>query len=155
MTDTVDPEKRSSIMRAVRGKDTAPELRVRKWLHRRGFRFRLHDEKLPGRPDIVLPRRKVAIFVHGCFWHRHEGCRKAAMPKSRREYWAEKFAANVERDALRTEELNAMCWRVAVIWECALSDEATFEKWMNELAAWMENPSKGMFFETGLVKPIA
>jgi len=113
---------RSEIMRAVRQKDTKPEIIVRKILHGLGFRFRLHRTDLPGTPDIVLRKYKTAIFVHGCFWHRHEGCRLASTPKTRQEYWLPKFEANVERDARKIAQLQTMGWQPMVIWECETRD---------------------------------
>lgn len=105
-------------MRAVRQKHTAPEIRTRKALHALGYRFRVQRQDLPGRPDIVLPKHKVAIFVHGCFWHRHPGCPKATDPKTRHEFWSRKFEANVARDQLQIAALKAAGWRVLVVWEC-------------------------------------
>ena len=105
-------------MRNVRGKNTTPEMRVRSALYRAGYRFRLHRKDLPGRPDIVLPRLRAAIFVHGCFWHRHPGCRAASSPSTRAVFWQEKFARNVERDRRTIEALEADGWRVHVVWEC-------------------------------------
>ncbi len=118
--DIVDPTKRSRMMAGIRGRDTKPEITLRRSLHARGFRFRLGNGALPGRPDIVLPRWKAAIQVHGCFWHRHSGCRFATVPASNAEFWATKFAANVERDARKLDELMKLGWRVAVVWECGL-----------------------------------
>lgn len=118
--DIVDEDVRSRMMSGIRGRDTAPEMTVRKFLHRRGYRYRLHGNDLPGRPDIVLPRFHVCIFVHGCFWHRHEGCRFAATPKTRPEFWAEKFRKNTERDRCSSEALKAAGWTVIVVWECEL-----------------------------------
>lgn len=109
---------RSDIMRAVKRAHTKPEIIVRQALHALGLRFRLHRRDLPGSPDIVLPRLRTVIFVHGCFWHRHPGCRYATTPKSRQEYWLPKFEANVERDAGKEAQLRELGWRVAVIWEC-------------------------------------
>lgn len=109
---------RSDIMARVRSKDTAPELAVRRALHATGLRFRLHRADLPGRPDIVLPRRKTAVFVHGCFWHSHPGCKRACVPATRQEYWVPKLRRNVERDRTATDALRAVGWRVIVIWEC-------------------------------------
>lgn len=105
-------------MSRVRGKNTSPEMRVRRAAHALGLRFRLHRKDLPGKPDLVFPKHRLAIFVHGCFWHRHEGCSKASMPKTRLEFWQAKFDANVERDARVTRCLVEKEWRVAVIWEC-------------------------------------
>ncbi|WP_107328446.1 very short patch repair endonuclease [Metapseudomonas otitidis] len=105
-------------MKAVRRSNTSGELVVRRLLHGMGLRFRLHLRNLPGTPDIVLPKYKTIIFVHGCFWHRHPGCRYASTPKTRQEFWLPKFAANVERDARKEAQLREMGWRVLVIWEC-------------------------------------
>lgn len=113
---------RSKIMRAVGRKDTGPELIVRRLLHALGYRFRLHKKELPGSPDIVLPRHRMAIFVHGCFWHRHKRCRKATTPKTRVEFWQRKFDRNMERDAANIICLQANGWRVLVIWECEIKD---------------------------------
>lgn len=110
-------------MSRIRGKDTLPELRVRSLLHRMGYRFRLHRKDLPGKPDIVLPRYKTVVFIHGCFWHRHRGCRLAYMPKTRTPFWQEKFAANVERDRKNGNLLRKNDWRVVVIWECETADK--------------------------------
>lgn len=111
-------------MAAIRGRDTTPELRVRSLLHRLGFRFRLHRRDLPGSPDIVLPRFRTVVFVHGCFWHRHPGCRLTTTPAVRRDFWIEKFGQNVERDARQQSELRALDWNVVIVWECELRDIA-------------------------------
>lgn len=111
---------RSRNMAAIRGKDTAPELAVRRILHAMGLRFRLHRKDLPGRPDIVLPKHRTVVFVHGCFWHRHEGCRYTRTPKTRQEFWQTKFAANVDRDRRNRTNLQQLGWRVIVVWECEL-----------------------------------
>ena len=116
--DRITPEQRSYTMSRIRSKDTKPELVVRRHLHALGFRFRLHTAKLPGHPDIVLPKWHTVIFINGCFWHRHEGCRLATMPKSNVEFWETKFARNVARDARELEALAAAGWRVIVLWEC-------------------------------------
>lgn len=121
--DTVTPEVRSEIMSRIRGKHTRPERAVRSFLHRAGYRFRLHRHDLPGSPDIVLPSRRIAIFVNGCFWHRHNGCPKAYMPKSRVEYWSKRFADNVARDQRKTVELELLGWDVVTIWECETEDD--------------------------------
>lgn len=120
--DHLDPERRGENMRRVRGKDTRPELTVRRALHALGRRFRLHRKDLPGKPDIVLAKDRLAIFVHGCFWHRHESCPRASMPSTRREFWESKFARTVERDAEQTAALRAAGWRPEVIWECETRD---------------------------------
>jgi len=109
---------RSARMAKIRQKHTGPEIKVRSLLHRMGLRFRLHRRELPGSPDIVLPRLSTAIFVHGCFWHRHPGCRLASTPKTRTQFWDDKFAANVARDRTAIRALKALGWRVLVVWEC-------------------------------------
>ena len=122
--DRLTRERRSWNMSRIRSKDTAPELKVRSLLHRMGFRFRIHAKHLPGRPDIVLPRLRVVIFVHGCFWHRHEGCRFAYTPKSRVGFWTSKFEENVVRDTARRVDLEIQGWRAITVWECETGDEA-------------------------------
>lgn len=119
----VDPA-RSAQMALVRSRDTQPEMRVRKALHAAGLRYRLHDRRLPGAPDLVFPSRRIAVFVHGCFWHRHPGCAAARLPKSRQEFWEPKLAGNVERDKRQQGELEARGWTVLVIWECETRNPA-------------------------------
>jgi DNA mismatch endonuclease, patch repair protein len=109
-------------MRAVRGKNTKPELIVRRMLHALGFRFRLHDRRLPGSPDLVLRRHRAVVLVHGCFWHGHEGCRRSRMPSTNVEFWINKLKRNAERDASQVERLTAGGWRVLVVWECQTRD---------------------------------
>ena len=111
-------EKRSRNMAAIKSKNTKPELVVRRSLHAMGYRFRLHKRDLPGKPDIVLPKYKIALFVHGCFWHRHEGCKYSTIPKTRTEFWIEKFRNNVERDKLNQAKLISMGWTPLIVWEC-------------------------------------
>lgn len=123
MTDIVDSRTRSRLMAGIRTKDTAPELVVRRIAHRMGLRFRLHRKDLPGRPDLVLPKHGLVVFVHGCFWHNHGGCPFAHVPKSRVEFWTQKFAQNVRRDRRNAEALRRLGWRVAVIWECQTADD--------------------------------
>lgn len=118
MTDVFTRKKRSEIMSLVKNKDTAPERAVRSILHRMGYRFRLQGSGLPGDPDIVLPRHKKVIFVHGCFWHGHKGCRRAARPSSNRRFWDRKLSINVERDKADIKALRQMGWSVLVIWGC-------------------------------------
>lgn len=109
-------------MSRISGKDTSPERAVRSILHRLGYRFRLHSQSLPGKPDVVLPKYRTVVLVHGCFWHRHRGCPYAYAPKTRKEFWSRKFAGNTERDRRVTEQLRALGWRVLVVWECELRD---------------------------------
>lgn len=116
------PELRSRIMRAVKGSDTAPELAVRRMVHRLGFRFRLHRKDLPGKPDLVFPGPRKVIFVHGCFWHGHECSRGARMPKANAEYWRGKIDRNVARDAKHLSNLKSSGWQTAIVWECELKD---------------------------------
>lgn len=120
--DVVDTATRSAMMAGIKSKNTRPELALRRYLHGLGFRFRLHVKELPGKPDIVLPRYRLCIFVHGCFWHRHPGCRFAATPKSNTEFWRQKFAANTARDELVEKQLHEAGWRVFRIWECGLKN---------------------------------
>ena len=118
--DTFTSEERSRIMALVHSKDTTPEIRVRSLLHRMGYRFRLHVERLPGHPDIVLPRYSTVIFVHGCFWHRHSHCKRASTPASNRAYWLPKFERTTQRDRANRRALQRLGWRVLIIWECQI-----------------------------------
>ena len=118
MADIVDVQRRSELMAGIRGKDTGPELAVRRIAHGMGLRFRLHSKNLPGRPDVVFPRHRLAVFVHGCFWHQHQDCRFARPPKSRVSFWKKKLADNVARDKRNIAALRGLGWRVLVIWEC-------------------------------------
>lgn len=120
MPDLLSPEHRSWNMSRIKGKNTQPEVILRSLLHREGYRFRLHDTKLPGRPDIVLPRHQTVILVNGCFWHRHQNCRFATTPGTRQEFWQEKFDRTVERDRRKQHELELLGWRVLTVWECDL-----------------------------------
>jgi DNA mismatch endonuclease (patch repair protein) len=124
MADIVDAATRSRMMSRIRGKNTIPEMLVRRFLHAAGFRYRLHVKDLPGRPDIVLPKYRTVIFVHGCFWHRHPGCRDAVMPTSNTAFWNEKLRGNTARDSRNIAALEAKGWRCAVIWECEVGNPA-------------------------------
>jgi DNA mismatch endonuclease, patch repair protein len=124
MADTLSQRDRSVLMSRIRARDTEPERLVRSRLHKMGFRFRLHRNDLPGTPDIVLPKYATAIFVHGCFWHRHVRCKKATMPKTRTAFWASKFQANVARDRIVRRRLVSLGWSVITIWECETGDPA-------------------------------
>jgi len=129
MTDTLTQQERSERMSRTRGKDSASEMRLRRMIHGMGFRYRLHVKTLPGTPDLVFPARKAVIFMHGCFWHRHQDCRLARMPKSRVAYWREKLEANKRRDDENVRRLNELGWRVLVVWECQIK-----EKDLNEIS---------------------
>jgi DNA mismatch endonuclease (patch repair protein) len=118
MVDIVSPQTRSRMMASIRGADTAPELLVRAYLHRAGLRFHVHVRQLPGTPDIVFPNRKLAVFVHGCFWHRHVGCPYCTTPATRPDFWARKFEANRARDRRNVEQLHQIGWAVLTVWEC-------------------------------------
>lgn len=150
MTDIVDSAKRSIMMAGIRSANTRPELVVRKALHRRGFRYRIQVRGLPGSPDIVLPRYKAVVFVHGCFWHRHAGCTKAATPKTREAFWQAKFAANVERDQRNVAALLSLGWRVAVVWECAAAVR-TVETTLEALRDWLVTDAETLVLPVTLV----
>lgn len=123
MADRISAEHRSWNMSRIQGKDTKPEITLRSYLHRSGFRFRLHVKKLPGKPDLVLPKYNTAIFVNGCYWHRHRGCPKATTPKTNTDFWKKKFDETIARDARKTSELKEDGWRVITIWECELETD--------------------------------
>lgn len=127
MVDHVSPERRTQIMRSIRSKDTGPEILVRKAAHRLGLRFRLHVKRLPGKPDLVFKKWNTVLFVNGCFWHRHPGCRKASDPKTQPQFWQKKFADNVRRDETNHRALTELGWRVVVFWQCQVRtiEEAT------------------------------
>ena len=122
MTDHLTPEKRSWNMAQIKDRDTKPEMIVRSMLHRMGYRFRIHRKNMPGKPDIVLPKYKTVLFVHGCFWHRHRDCKFATTPKSNESFWKEKFDRNVANDRKHQQSLKQMGWQVIVVWECELTD---------------------------------
>jgi DNA mismatch endonuclease, patch repair protein len=124
---------RSALMSRVRGKNTTPELSVRRAAHRLGYRFRIHRRDLPGTPDLVFPGQRLALFVHGCFWHRHGGCRRCTTPKTRADFWQSKFGANIARDRRSAEALKAAGWRVETIWECEAAVEETLVARLNRL----------------------
>jgi DNA mismatch endonuclease, patch repair protein len=138
MADNLTAQQRSRNMSRVKGRDTKPELLVRSVVHSLGYRFRLHGKELPGRPDLVLPRHRKVIFVHGCFWHGHAGCRRAARPSTNREFWDRKIEGNVARDAANVRALRRAGWKVLVVWQCALKDRARLEK---RLRGFLSEPS--------------
>lgn len=137
MTDTVDSQTRSHMMAGIRGKDTKPELALRRSLHALGLRYRLHTKNLSGKPDIVLPKHHAVIFVHGCFWHRHAGCRYATVPATRPEFWKAKFDANVARDAAVQSDLLEAGWRVGTVWECALRTDTGISQARDAVKTWL------------------
>lgn len=137
MTDTLTPAQRSERMARIRGKDTGPELTVRRLVHGAGYRYRLHDKRLPGRPDLVFPARRKAIFVHGCFWHRHPdpACKLARLPKSRPDFWTPKLEGNQARDRRAQEDLRGRGWSFLVVWECEIRHK---EQLINNIKAFLE-----------------
>lgn len=138
MADVVDAATRSRMMSGIRGKHTKLEMVVRRWLHRKGFRFRIHDKRLPGNPDLKLPKYRSVVFVNGCFWHKHE-CHLFKWPSSRKDFWNAKLARNCERDARNVASLMASGWRVAIVWECAIKgqSQSKVDDTLGELAKWL------------------
>jgi DNA mismatch endonuclease (patch repair protein) len=147
LADIVDKQTRSRMMAGIRGQDTKPELALRRALHARGFRFRLHAKNVPGRPDLVFPKHRAVVFVHGCFWHRHQSCRYATTPSTRPEFWRAKFESNVARDAAVHTMLLQAAWRVATVWECSLRKSAQVARTADLLAAWL--PSEDSLIDIG------
>lgn len=131
MSDSLSPEKRSWNMSRIRDRDTSIEVKVRKYLFSQGFRYRKNVKSLPGKPDLVFPKYHVVVFIHGCFWHRHEGCKRATTPKTRQEYWLPKFERNVENDKKHYHELQQLGWHPIVVWECEVNRH--FEETMERL----------------------
>ncbi len=139
MTDVVDSETRSRMMSGIRGKNTKPELEIRRLLHQRGFRYRLHDKKLPGKPDIVLKKYNAVIFIHGCFWHRHN-CHLFKWPKTRPEFWKQKITRNHENDIAALAELLSGGWRVCVVWECSIKGSSKNVPMVSEsIVRWLKS----------------
>ena len=140
MADVVDKATRSRMMRGIRGKDTKPELRLRRALHAQGFRYRLHVRDLPGKPDIVLPRYRAAVFVHGCFWHGHD-CALFRLPGTRTEFWRDKIEGNRARDQRSVEALLASAWRVLTVWECSFRGKGAigFDETLSRCIAWLRS----------------
>ena len=132
MTDIVDKARRSRMMAGIKGKNTKPELLVRRFLFKSGFRYRLHDINIVGKPDLVLPKYKLVVFVHGCFWHRHKGCKFGYTPKSNVSKWIDKFDKNMERDKFQVQQLISSGWRVLIIWECGLRKSEMDLRWLPE-----------------------
>ena len=144
MSDVVDRETRSRMMSGIRSKDTNPELLVRSHLHKLGFRFRLHNKNLPGKPDIVLKKYNAVIFIHGCFWHRHQ-CYLFKWPKTRSQFWREKINKNYENDLKALRELSTLDWRVCIIWECAIRRSGKdVSSIINKVSSWLLDDEKNL-----------
>jgi len=141
MADIFSKKKRSQIMASISGKETKPEISVRSFLFKQGFRFRKNVKTLSGKPDIVLPKYQTAILIHGCFWHRHNNCSKASKPTSNIKFWETKIQNNVERDKRVKRELSKLQWRVITIWECELKNKNVFDKTMSKLVKKIKQPS--------------
>lgn len=142
MADVMSAAKRSALMSRIRAKDTTPEMLVRRYLWAAGFRYRLYPKKLAGKPDLVLPRWHAVVFVHGCFWHRHEGCGYFRLPKTRPDFWDTKLQRNRDRDASVSKVLTSTGWRIAVVWECALREDLDGTGFL--LASWIRNGKKSI-----------
>ena len=155
MTDIKTPEQRSRNMAAIKGKDTKPEMIVRKYLFSRGLRFRVQVRKLPGTPDIVLPKYRTAIFVNGCFWHGHEGCKYFRLPKSNVEFWKEKIERNIERDKESMQALFDLGWKVVRVWECELRNKANREETLNKIYTSITSPDGSCYSFEETDVPIA
>lgn len=149
MTDIVDKATRSRMMSSIRGKDTKPEILIRKALHGRGFRYRLHASDLPGKPDLVFPRYRAAVFVHGCFWHGHN-CNLFKLPSTRTDFWEQKISGNRERDQRQLDELNTKGWKTLVIWECMTRKGATmpFDMLINWIEDWLTVGDNSAYIDT-------
>lgn len=137
------PMTRSQMMANIKARDTKPEMMVRRFLHSQGLRYRVNDKRIPGKPDLVFTKYRTTVFVHGCFWHRHQGCRLAYLPKSRTEFWQLKFDKNVIRDITVREQLIALGWSVAVIWECTLRDKDLRDTALQQLMSWISQRRPG------------
>ncbi|MCM1153217.1 MAG: very short patch repair endonuclease [Muribaculum sp.] len=143
MADVMTTEQRSRCMSHIKSKDTKPEMIVRRYIHAHGFRYGLHNPKLPGKPDIVLRRLKTVIFIHGCFWHGHNGCRYYRPSKSNIEFWETKITGNISRDKRNLKELNRLGWRVITVWECELKNKAVRVKTLSNLVRELNDISNG------------
>lgn len=141
--DIVEPVTRSRMMAGIKSRDTKPEMIVRRALHAAGFRYRLHDRRLPGRPDIVLPKWRAVVLIHGCFWHRHAGCRYATKPTSNQIFWEDKFTQNEKRDERDQKTLEALGWRIAIVWECGLKS-GKGPSTVAALANWLQVPHRNV-----------
>ena len=139
MADVVSPAVRSRMMSGIKGKNSQPEILIRKMLFSAGYRFRLHRRDLPGTPDIVMPGRKIVIFVHGCFWHAHEGCKYFKVPATRPDFWIAKLQSNVDRDKRAFEKLKTMGWRILCVWECATRESETEKSLLKRMISWIDS----------------
>lgn len=142
MADIMSAEARSRLMSKIGPRNTKPELALRSLLHRAGFRFRLHAKDLPGKPDIVLPKYRTVIFVHGCFWHRHRGCRFATTPSSNKGFWSKKFSENVDRDKRKARALRRLGWIVLIVWECEVPRTQRMQRILSQLEVTARNPKR-------------
>lgn len=142
MTDIYEKSKRSLIMSKILGKDTRPEILVRKRLFAAGFRYKKNDKSLPGKPDIVIPNYGTAIFIHGCFWHGHEGCKASKLPETRKDFWEQKIRENIRRDQRNIEELGKRGWKVIVIWQCEINNSKKREKRLESLSGEIKEKCK-------------
>ena len=149
MTDVVDAKTRSRMMSGIKGRDTKPEVALRRALHALGFRYRLYSAKLPGRPDMVFPMYRAVVFVHGCFWHRHRGCRYTTTPATNTGFWMAKFAATMTRDERIVGALVSLGWRVATVWECSLKEAGAAEIAL-DVAAWLRSDQHLLELPSGL-----
>lgn len=143
--DTLSPELRHKNMSHIRGRDTSPEKAIRSALHRAGFRYRICDKRYPGKPDIVLPRYYAVIFINGCFWHAHKGCRYFVFPKSNQEFWKNKFQKNKERDANVLQHYREECWRICIVWECSIrgkNQSRKIENVTSRIVQWLDEPDE-------------
>ncbi|MEB0075833.1 DNA mismatch endonuclease Vsr [Pseudomonas sp. CCI3.2] len=154
MTDVVDAAIRSRMMSGIRATNTNPELLIRKALHAKGFRFRIHVKHLPGKPDLLLPKYKAALFIHGCFWHGH-ACRYFKVPKTRTDFWLEKIGKNQIRDNRQVEALSALGWRVLIVWECAVRSMKKEKSplLVDLIASWLINGSKYLQIDESALEP--
>ena len=139
MTDIFTSEKRSEIMSKISSAETKPEILVRKYLFAQGFRFRKNDKRLPGKPDVVLPKYKSIIFIHGCFWHGHPECKKSKLPETRKEFWEKKISKNIVRDSDNYDELKNLGWNIVIIWECEINNKAKREITFSKLLATLKS----------------
>lgn len=153
MSDVVSTEKRSQMMSGIRSKDTKPEIQIRKGLHARGYRYRLHESNLPGKPDLTLKKHNAVIFVHGCFWHVHE-CHLFKWPKTRENWWREKLSGNVKKDKENISRLHDSGWRVLIVWECALKGKTRLpiDNVLDEISGWLDSNGESKEIQGELLK---